>query len=111
MEGSKRCPGSAIAQTVSRKLPTAAARIRSHVKSCGICGGQSGTAEGILRVLSFPCQISFHQMLHTQLSSGAFTVGQLVADVPSGLSFTLPKDTTTKKSIGVYTHKATEICR
>jgi hypothetical protein len=30
---------------------------------------------------SFPCQFSFHQMLHTHLSSGAGTVGRLVMDV------------------------------
>jgi hypothetical protein len=36
----------------------------------------------------FPCQLSFHQMFHTHLSSGAGTVGQLVADVLSGLSLT-----------------------
>jgi cytochrome b subunit of formate dehydrogenase len=34
----------------------------------------------------FPCQFSFHQMFHTNLSSGTGTVGQLVADVPSGFS-------------------------
>jgi hypothetical protein len=37
----------------------------------------------------FPCQFSFHRLLHTHhLSSGAGTIGQLVADVPSGLSLT-----------------------
>jgi hypothetical protein len=46
--------GRAIAQTVSRRLPTAAVRVRSQVKSCGICGGQSGTGAGFLRVLRFP---------------------------------------------------------
>jgi hypothetical protein len=36
---------------------------------------------------SFPCQFSLHQLLHTHhLSSGASTMGQLVADVPCGLS-------------------------
>jgi hypothetical protein len=35
------------------------------------------------------CQSSFHQLLHTHhLSSGAGTIGQLVADVPSGLGLT-----------------------
>jgi hypothetical protein len=34
--------GRAIAQVVSRWLPTAAARVRSRVWSSGICGGQSG---------------------------------------------------------------------
>jgi hypothetical protein len=33
----------------------------------------------------FPCQFSFHQVLHNHLSSGTGTTGQLIADVPSGL--------------------------
>jgi hypothetical protein len=45
--------GSAIAQAVSRRLPTAAALFRFHVRSCGICGGQSGNGEGFLRELRF----------------------------------------------------------
>jgi hypothetical protein len=49
--------GSAIAQAVSRRLPTVAARVRSQVKSCGICGGRSGTGAGLLRVLRFPLPI------------------------------------------------------
>jgi hypothetical protein len=40
----------------------------------------------------FPCQFSFYRLLHTHLSSGAGRVGQLVADVPSGLSLTPPKE-------------------
>jgi hypothetical protein len=40
--GALRWPqGRAIAQVVSRWLPTAAARVRSQVRSCGICGGHS----------------------------------------------------------------------
>jgi hypothetical protein len=35
---------------------------------------------------SFPCQFSFHQLLHTHhLSSGAGRMDQIVANVPSGL--------------------------
>jgi hypothetical protein len=34
----------------------------------------------------FPCQFSFHQMLRIHVSSGAGTIGQLLTDVPSGLS-------------------------
>jgi hypothetical protein len=49
--------GRAIAQAVSHRLPIAAARVRSQVRSRGICGGQSGTAAGFLRVLRFPLPI------------------------------------------------------
>jgi hypothetical protein len=38
------------------------------------------------------CQFLFHPMLHTHLSSGAGTIGPLVADVPSGLSLIPPQE-------------------
>jgi hypothetical protein len=42
----------------------------------------------------FPCLYSFHRLLHTRhLPYGAGTVGQLVVDVPSGLSLTPPQET------------------
>jgi hypothetical protein len=43
--------GRTIAQAVSRWLPIAAARVRSRVRSSGICGGQSDAGAGFLRVL------------------------------------------------------------
>jgi hypothetical protein len=46
--------GRAIAQVVSSRLPTAAARVRAQVRSCGIRGGQSGTGAGFLRAFRFP---------------------------------------------------------
>jgi hypothetical protein len=49
--------GRAVAQAVSRWLPTAAARIRVRAQLVGVCGGQSGTGAGILRVLRFPLPI------------------------------------------------------
>jgi hypothetical protein len=45
--------GRAVAQTVRRWLPTAAARVRVRA-ACGFCGGQSGTGAGFLRGLRFP---------------------------------------------------------
>jgi hypothetical protein len=43
--------GRAVAQAVSRWLPTAAARVRSRVWSSGICGGESGVGASFLRFL------------------------------------------------------------
>jgi hypothetical protein len=46
--------GRSTAKEFSRRLPTTEARLRSQVKSCGICGGQSGTGVRFFRVLRFP---------------------------------------------------------
>jgi hypothetical protein len=54
--------GHAIAQALSRWLPTAAARVRSWVWSSGICGGQSGVGAGFLRVIRFPLPIFIPQI-------------------------------------------------
>jgi hypothetical protein len=53
----------------------------------------------------FPCQ-SFHRLLHTHHhpSSGAGTIGQIVADVPNGLSLTHPKKLKKKKKKKNYGH-------
>jgi hypothetical protein len=48
--------GRAVAQVVRRCLPALAARV-SVWAACGICGGQSGTGAGFLRVLRFPLPI------------------------------------------------------
>jgi hypothetical protein len=42
------CLARAVVQEVSHWLPTAEARVR--VRACGVCGGQSGTGVGFLRV-------------------------------------------------------------
>jgi hypothetical protein len=46
---------------------------------------------------------SFHQMIHTHLSSGSGTIGQLVADVPSGLSLKPPHKIKKKRCFSVMT--------
>jgi hypothetical protein len=72
----------------------AAARVRGKVRLCGICGGQSGTGAGFLRVLRFLLPIIIRRLLHTHhLSSGVGIRGQSVADEPSGLSLTPPEET------------------
>jgi hypothetical protein len=51
--------GHAMAQAVSRRPPTAEARVQSRVGPYGICGGHSGTGTGFSPSTSvFPCQ--FH---------------------------------------------------
>jgi hypothetical protein len=49
--------GRALAQAVSHRLSTTVARVRAQFRSCGICGGQSGTGADFLLVLRFPLPI------------------------------------------------------
>jgi hypothetical protein len=79
--------------------PTSAARVRTQVRSYGICGGQSGVWGGFSEYFGFPCKFSFHRLLHThRQSTGAGTIGQITANVWSGLivSFTPPHETQKK---------------
>jgi hypothetical protein len=65
----------AIAEAVSRWLPSAAARVHSQVLSSGICGGQIGAGAGFLRVLRFPLPFIPLNSPSSQ-SPGAGTIGQ-----------------------------------
>jgi hypothetical protein len=82
--------GCAIAQAVSRWLPTAADRVRARVWSCGIYGGQSGTRAGFLRVLRFPLPIFIPPVPPQSPSSiiRGWYNRPVVATVGSGLSLT-----------------------
>jgi hypothetical protein len=80
--------GCAVAQAVSRWLPTAATRVRARVWSCGICGGQSVAGVGFFRVLRFPLPIFIPPIAPQSPSSiswGLYNRPE-VAAVPSGLS-------------------------
>jgi hypothetical protein len=82
--------GRAIAQAVSRRLPTAAAQLRARVWSCGICGGQSGAGAEFLRVLRFPLQFFILPIAPQSPSSiiWGWYSRPVVAAVPSGLGLT-----------------------
>jgi hypothetical protein len=72
----------------SRQPPTAVARVRSQVRSPGICCGQSGTEAGFFRVLWSPLPV----LIPPNAPSGAHTTGQLMADAPSAPSLTTPHE-------------------
>jgi hypothetical protein len=55
--------GHAVAQAVSRWLPTMAAQVRVQA-ACGIYGGQMALGQVFSEYFGFPCQSSFHQFLH-----------------------------------------------
>jgi hypothetical protein len=60
---------------------------------CDLCWTKWHWARFSLSTLVFPTSSHFHRLLHAHhLSSGAGTVGQLVANVPSGLSLTPPQE-------------------
>jgi hypothetical protein len=78
--------GRAIAEAVSRWLPTEAAR----VWSCEICGGQSGAGAGCLRVLQFALPIFIPPVAPQSPLSiiWCWYCRPVVAAVPGGLSLT-----------------------
>jgi hypothetical protein len=67
-----RTTGRAIAQAFSRWLRTAAARVLSS----GICGRQSGSVAGFLRVFRFPLSIFIPPNSPSSQSPEAGTIGQ-----------------------------------
>jgi hypothetical protein len=76
--------GPAITQAVSRQRPGFDPR-SDHV---GFMMGKVALGQVFPEYFGFPCQFSFHRLLDTHLSSGACTIGQIVAILPSVLSLT-----------------------
>jgi hypothetical protein len=91
--------GHDIVQAVSRRLPTAAARVRSQVMSCGMYGGESGTWAGFRRVLRLSLPVLISSNAFTHLQCGAGIIGQLVSDVPSGALSPHPEGKKKKKKV------------
>jgi hypothetical protein len=56
--------GRAIAQAVSRWLPTAADRVRARVWQVEFVVDKVALEQGFSEYFGFPCQSSFHQILH-----------------------------------------------
>jgi hypothetical protein len=88
--------GCAMAQAVSRRLLTAAARVRAQVRSghVGFVKDKVALRQVFSEYFGFLCHLSWRQVLHTDyLSSGDGAIRQLVSDVPNGLSRTAPQQT------------------
>jgi hypothetical protein len=74
--------GRAVAQTIGRRLPNAAARVQCRVMSFWDLWWTKLPRSGFLLVLPF--LLSFYRLVHTHLhdlSAGGATIGQLVAPV------------------------------
>jgi hypothetical protein len=93
--------GRARTQAVSHWLPNAASQVRTRVWSCGISGGQA-LGQVFSKYFGFPCQSSFHQLLHNHhhLSFGAGKIWPVVAAVPSGLSLTPLRKNNQREAVG-----------
>jgi hypothetical protein len=78
------------------RLPLAAAPVRFQLGHGGFVVDRVALGQVFSEYFGFSCQFSFHQLLHIHLPSGIGKIGQTVADVPSGLSLTPPKETKKK---------------
>jgi hypothetical protein len=81
----RKCPanGRTIAEVVSRWFPTTAARVRARVWSSGICDGQTGAGQFFSEYFGFPAYLHSTKFSIIKITE-TWTIGQSVADVPSG---------------------------
>jgi hypothetical protein len=95
-----QCTTSSHRNTLTRRIPTTAARVWSQVRWT-----KWRWDRFFSEYFGFPCQFSFYRLLHThRLSFGVGTISQTVADVSNGLSLTPSQET--KKStlmLSLYT--------
>jgi hypothetical protein len=80
-----------MAQAISRRPPTAEARVRSRFGPCVICGGQCGTGTGFsMSTLVFPCKfLSTSASLHGKARKLiTFTTG--LHNKPQGCGASVP---------------------
>jgi hypothetical protein len=89
--------GGAVAQAISRWLPTSAAWVQPK-SDRGICDEQSRAGASFLRLLRFPLALISPAAPHSSSSViiRGSTVRQIVADVRSGFILPLPQETITK---------------
>jgi hypothetical protein len=84
-----------ISQAVSRRLLQRWPGFKCRSHHVGTVVDKVALEQVFSEYFAFPCQFSFHRLFHTHhLSYVAGTIGQLVAEVPSGISFTPPWDRT-----------------
>lgn len=83
--------GRAVAEGVTCWLSFVAAWVRARVMSCWFVSDKVALEHGLSMHFSFLCQ-SLHRLFHTHTSPLVGTIGQTVADVPSGLSLIPPQD-------------------
>jgi hypothetical protein len=62
--------GRAIAQAVSRWIPTAEARVRDRTQQVGFMMIKVALGQVFSEYFGFPCQSSFYQFLHHQNHPG-----------------------------------------
>jgi hypothetical protein len=56
--------GRSIAQAISRWIPTEAAQVRAWVWQVGFVVDKVALGQAFFEYFGFPCQSSFHQILH-----------------------------------------------